>query len=460
MSEGVSYHPARPGGLVGQVPLAPEAHQDDPRRDIMIGAAAGTLFLIAVFGWGLWARLDAAVVAPGQVEVAGSRQSVQHRDGGVIAELPVHEGDHVLAGQLLVQLKADEAQASEQALADQVINLEALQARLEAELVGAHGLSPPADFAALSTPEKAAADAAMALQRRQFSVRNAALASERAILVQKGRESSQEITGFKRQVTASQDQQRLIDQEIASLQDLYARQLVPATRLRSLQRSAAELRGGEGEYSADIARTQEEIGESAIREADLQRQRASDDTKAYQESAFQLAELRPKLAAVRQQLANASVRAPVDGRVVGLAIFTRGGVVAPGEKLMDIVPDHQALVIEARVKPTDVADLKPGQSVEFRVGAFHERGLPALEGAVSKISADSFVDDKSGRAYFNVEVTARPSAVAAIAAARTGQPGLSPGLPVELIIPVRPRSALAYLLEPLRQAMWRSFRAP
>ena len=301
----------------------------------------------------------------------------------------------------------------------------------------------------------------MALQRRQFSVRNAALASERAILVQKGRESSQEITGFKRQVTASQDQQRLIDQEIASLQDLYARQLVPATRLRSLQRSApAELRGGEGEYSADIARTQEEIGESAIREADLQRQRASDDTKAYQESAFQLAELRPKLAAVRQQLANASVRAPVDGRVVGLAIFTRGGVVAPGEKLMDIVPDHQALVIEARVKPTDVADLKPGQSVEFRVGAFHERGLPALEGAVSKISADSFVDDKSGRAYFNVEVTARPSAVAAIAAARTGQPGLSPGLPVELIIPVRPRSALAYLLEPLRQAMWRSFRAP
>ena len=436
------------------------ALRDDPRQEIRLGLAVAAIFATALFGWGLWARLDAAVYAPGQIEVAGNRQTVQHRDGGIVSALAVHEGDRVSAGQVLLQLNSDEIYANERSTADQVIELQALRARLSAELQGRASVEAPRDFDALQGPDREAADAALALQRREFTARNAALATEKDVLVQKSRESSEQIAGYERQAAASRDQQRLIGQEIASLGDLYARGLVPATRLRSLQRNAAELQGGEGEYSADIARTREEIGESRLRSTDLDRERAADDSKALQDAAYQLGELQPKLAALRQQLERTVVRAPVGGRVVGLAIFTVGGVISPGEKLMDIVPDRQPLVIQARVKAADVGDLKLGQPVEFRIAAFHDRGMPILRGVLDKVSADSFTDERTGAPYFVVEASAPPSELAAISNARGGRPGLKPGLPVELVVPLRPRTALGYLTEPLRHMLWRSFREP
>ena len=298
------------------VPDAADLAPDVPRREIVAGTAVAGAFLLALFGWGLWARLDAAVYAQGQVTVAGNRQSVQHQDGGIVSQLGVHEGDRVRAGQVLLRLNADELSAAERSDAGQVIQLKAQQARLMAELKGRDDIAAPADFAGLTGQDRDAADIAMSLQRREFATRNAELATEEQVLSQKVRESAQQITGYERQVTASQEQQSLIDQEIGSLQGLYDRGLVPATRVRSLQRNAAELRGGEGEYNANIARTREEIAESRVRVTELQRQRAADDVKDYQTTEYQLAELEPKLAAVRQQIDRTLVRAPVAGRVV------------------------------------------------------------------------------------------------------------------------------------------------
>ena len=152
------------------------------------------------------------------------------------------------------------------------------------------------------------------------------------------------------------------------------------------------------------------------------------------------------------------MRAPAPGRVVALSIFTVGGVVAPGQKLMDIVPDDQPLVIEARVKPDDADDLKPGQVTEIRIPAFHDRRLPLLTGKVTKISADALVDEKSGQAYFKIEVEVPPSQLAIIRQFRGDDPGLVPGLPVEVVVPLKNRSALDYLIEPLKEMLWKSFR--
>lgn len=434
--------------------------RDHPRREIILGLSAGGLFLLALIGGGMWAQLDAGVYAPGQIVVSGNRQAVQHRDEGIVSELDVHEGDSVKAGQVLLRLNADELRATERADAAQTIELKALQARLMAELQERSSIQFPAEFSAMTGADRADADAAKALQTREFLTRNAALSTEKDVLTQKQKESAEQITGYTRQVSANDQQQGLIQQEIGGLKGLFARGLVPATRVRSLQRNAAELQGNKGEYSADIARIQEEIGESRIRISNLERERAADDSKDYQAAQFQLSDVEPKLAAVRQQIARTVVRAPVTGRVVGLTTFTVGGVVAPGQKLMEVVPQNEPLVIEARVKPSDVSDLKVGQKTQIRITGFHERGMPFLHGVVSKISADTLTDEKTGAPYFRIEVTVPPAERELIRQVRGAEQGLMPGLPVEVIIPLRRRSALDYLIEPLHQMLWKSFREP
>ena len=434
--------------------------RDHPRREILLGAIAGGLFLFAIFGWGMWARLDAGVYAPGQIIVSGNRQTVQHRDGGIVSELDVHEGDHVTQGQTLLKLNADELQANEQADAAQVIGLKALQARLMAELQDHASIQFQADFSALTGVDRQSAEAAIALQTREFIARNLALSTEKEVLSQKEREAGDQITGYQRQMSANDTQQTLIQQEIGGLKNLFARGLVPATRVRSLQRSAAELQGASGQYNASIAGTQQEIGESRIRASDLERERAADDGKDYQSAQFQLSDIEPKLTAIREQIARTTVRAPVTGRVVGLTIFTVGGVVAPGQKLMDVVPENEPLIIEARVKPSDVSDLKVGQQTQIRITGFHERSMPLLHGVVSEIAPDALTDERTGVPYFRIEVKVPPPERELIRQVRGSERGLMPGLPVEVVIPLRKRSALDYLTEPLHQMLWKSFREP
>ena len=432
--------------------------QDTASRDITVGIGITAVFLLALLGWGLFARLDAAVVAPGLITVLGNRQSVQHRDGGIVSDLAVREGDRVTAGQVLLKLNTAELSANVKASADQVIQLRAMQARLLAELSGDAQVRFPADFAVAPEDERPFVAAAELLQRREFETRRAAMLTSKQVLGQRERELAEQIRGYRGQLVAKKEQQGLITQEIDSLKRLQELGLVPATRMRSLQRSRSDLTGSEGEYTATVARTEQEIGETRIRISDLERERAADNSKEYRGAEFQLAELQPKLAAMREQLSRSIVRAPASGRVVGLTIFTIGGVITPGQKLMDVVPENQPLVIEARVKPNDVTDLTVGRKTEIRITAFHDRQMPKLNGVVSKVSADAFVDEKAGISYFRAEVTVPASELEIIAKRRGPVTGLQPGLPVEVLIPLRRRNALEYLLEPLQRSLWVSFR--
>jgi HlyD family secretion protein len=429
-----------------------------PRREINAGLMMLGLFLLVFVGWGLIARLDAGVYAPGTVVVFGNRQSVQHRDGGIVSELDVHEGDRVVAGQVLLKLSADELQASERATADQVFALEALQARLLAEMNGRSTITPPADFAGLSGADQQSAAGAMEIQQHEFSSRGAELSTQKAVLQQRENQLADQIDGSRQQLAANHQQQALIQEEIDGLKDLLDRGLVPLTRERSLQRDAAQLAGAAGVYSADIAKTEQQIGETRLQVVDLDRQRIADDSKDYRDAESELSQAQPKLVAIREQLERLTVRAPATGRVVGLSIFTVGGVVAAGQKLMDVVPEDEPLVIEARVKPDDADDLKVGQVTEIRIPAFRDRRMPLLTGYVRKLSADSLVDEKTGAAYFKLEVEVPPSQLQLIRQYRGAEAGLKPGLPVEVVVPLRNRTALDYLLDPLRDMLWKSFR--
>jgi HlyD family secretion protein len=170
-----------------------------------------------------------------------------------------------------------------------------------------------------------------------------------------------------------------------------------------------------------------------------------------------LSEVLPKLVATREQLQRAQVRAPASGQVVGLTVFTVGGVVAPGQTLMEIVPDNKNLVIQAQIGPADADDVYPGQKAQIRFLSVNDRTLPLLSGKVRTISADSFKDEKSGQSYFRAEVEVPQSELNQVRGA-IGRGSVRPGLPVDVVLNVRPRTALQYLLEPLTRSFWRSLR--
>ena len=438
----------------------PRRHvSDDPRNEVRTGLVIAGLFFGLFGGWAAFAPLDSAVVAPGVVVVSGSRQTVQHRDGGIVTRLPVREGDRVQKGQILLELATSELAAQEQASAVQVIELEATRARLIAESAGLATVPRPATWANLPPEYQQTARVVLARQQNELQARRNSLNSQVAVLNQRSQQLSSRIEGYRSQIDSVGEQSRLIQDEVQGVRSLAERGLVPLPRLRALERTQAELQGRRGELTAAIEQAREGIGESRL-EAISARQRQAEQREAQlREADTQLAELYPRLQAVREQLERARVRAPATGRVVGLKVFTEGGVVRAGEPLMDIVPEQQPLVVEARVRPTDIDDLRVGQRSEVRFSGFGSRNVPIVEGELRRVSADRFEDEKTGEPYFKAEVVVPPEELARLQeGAARGARDLKSGMPVELVVPLRKRTALQYLLEPLNASLWRSFR--
>ena len=431
--------------------------QDDGHGEIRFGLLVAAAFFVLFLGWAAFARLDHAVVASGEVEVSGHRQSVQHREGGIVSALNVKEGQLVGQGDVLISLSTTDSKAQEEALASQVYGLQAQQVRLRAEQFGASRIDWPADFAGLKGADLLAAQSAMKVQQTQFETRRAALISQKDVLKQKSAELAQQINGFSRQIEATEEQNRLIDEELSGVKALAAQGFAPQTRVRSLQRNQAELRGQRGQYAANIAQANEQAGETQLQALQLDKQRADDVATQLRDVEFQLNEARPKLSAAREALAREEVRAPVSGQVVGLSVFTVGGVITPGQKLLDIVPARAELVIGLRLNPADVDDVKVGREVEIKFPSLHDRALPMLKGRLTKLSADSFVDEKNGQRYFTGEAAVPPETLGRLKLAENGQFELKPGLPAQVMIPLRKRTALEYLTQPLSEAVWRSF---
>lgn len=431
---------------------------DAPTRELWVGGVVAGLFFVLFLGWAAFAPLDAGAYAPGQVVVSGSRQAVQHRDGGVVSAIHVREGADVARNQVLVEINASELRATERALTSQVLALRAQRARLLAERDRLPAIVPPPEFADLPPEDRALADEAMRLQQLQFDARRGSLQSQRAVLSQRVGQLEQQIEGYNRQIASNREQQRLIREELAGLKSLAARGFAPQTRVRAVERTAASLEGDYGAYRAEVAQSREAIGETRMEIVSLERQHVEQIADQLRQTEDALNDAAPRLTAARDQLGRAQVRAPASGEVVGLSVHTVGGVVQPGQTLMEIVPKGAPLVIEARVQPNDADDLRVGQETEVRFSAFHERDLPIVKGELTKLSGDSFVDEQTGQRFFRAEVSVPPAEMATIRRVRGVETGLKPGLPVEVVIPLRKRTALQYFFEPLQQSLWRSFR--
>ena len=429
---------------------------DNPGKDIRVGVIIGVIFFVIFLGWAAVAPLDAAANAPGKLVVTGQRQTVQHKEGGVVSEIMVKEGSRVQQGQVLVRLAGADVRAQERALSAQAIGLLAQRARLSAEQTGRPSIAPPPEFAQLKPEDRAAAAEALQIQAGQMRTRRAVLSAQRGALGERVGQAGSQGQGYARQLTSINEQIKLIDDELVGMRSAAEKGFVSMNRIRALERAKADLEGQRGQYSATIAQSQGQASESRLQSLEAQSNYMERVATELREVEASLNDVLPKLNAARDQLARIEIRAPATGTVVGLTVFTRGGVIAPGQKLMDIVPDRAPLTIEARISPADGDDVQSGQEAFVRFETLHERTLPALEGVVTRMSADAFTDEATGMSYFTAEVNVPLSELQKIEDLR-GSDTLRAGLPVAVQIPLRKRTALQYAFEPLTGAFRRSF---
>lgn len=430
-----------------------EPQTASPRRELILGGTIIALFFGLFLGWAALAPLDSGAYAPGQVAVTGNRQAVQHREGGTVSALHVAEGDRVTRGQVLVELSAGELVAAERGMAGQVYALLAQRARLIAERDKLAAIPVPPEFADLSPADRALADEAMRLQRLQRSARGEGRSTEVGVLRQRIGQLEERIQGYERQIASNQEQSRLIGEELDGMRSLAAQGYAPQNRVRALERNAAAIDGELGSLRAQVAGTRQQIGETRLQMLTINTGMNEDVSDQLRQIEVQLNENEPRLAALRDQIERSRIRSPATGQVVGLEVFTQGGVIQPGQVLMEVVPDRAGQVIVARLNPADIDNVRVGMDTEVKFPGLRERDPPIIHGEVARLSADTFTDEASGTSHYRAEISVPEDEMEKLGRAARE---IRPGFPVEVVVLLHKRTALSYLTEPLTRSLWRS----
>ena len=408
-------------------------------RFVHLSGLAGEVKTRSVGGEGL----DSAVVGAGALTVHGNRKTVQHREGGIVAALLVQEGAAVEQGQLLVRLDDTQARAVYDVHRSQLLGDEALSARDLAELADAKAIDFPNDL----KPDDPVAAAVMNRERIVFKNHVELLVRQLDVVDQRIVQARSQETGAKEQLDSMGRQLVLAVQELSAVGELEKVGLAPKNHMLELERGVESLRGQVGQLTSDVARFGSEAVELEAEKLRLRQASQSDATHELRDAQLRINDVLPRLAADRDLLARLEIRAPIAGEVVNLAIFTKGGVIEPGKPIMDIVPRAATIVAEAEIRPEDVEHLRVGQAAQVVATGFSLRNASPIDGEVTVISADRVTDPRTGHSYFKAEI--------ALLADRQGGAllrRLGPGMPVQVIVPTKARTAFDYLVGPLRQS--------
>lgn len=415
----------------------------------------GLVIVAAFFGlfgsWAALAPLNSAAVAPGEVSVASGNKTVQHLEGGIVADILVNEGDQVTQGDVVVRLEATQPQANLDLLTGRWFSTKVLEARLIAERDGNEKMAM--ESIDVSTRFQNRFETLSAAQLKVFEARKNTLKGQVSILRQRETELEEEIRGLDKQVIAEKEQIRLIALEVADVEQLIDKGLARKPRLLALQRTAAELEGSLGQNIARIASTKQKIGEARLQGQELLTARYDEVTSELNDIQSDLLELNQQIYASEDVLRRTVVSAPYSGRVVNLRIHTAGGVINPGEPLMDIVPWDDKLLVEARVSPNDIDIVHVGLPAQVFLTAYSRRTSTPLEGTVASISADRLIDDQSGEQYFLARVE-----VENLQGNLGDGLAVVPGMQAEVLIVTGERTFLDYLMQPILDSFNRALR--
>jgi len=441
---------ARPGAVSAEAPLATrlglscEAEMRSGMRVLLIAA-------LVVGVWGGLAPLSGAVVLPGALVSESSLRKVQHPTGGVVTQIAAHDGDLVKAGDLLARIDDTAVRANRQVIVGQLDAIRARVARLTAERDDAPDMPTP-DKLASRLGDKDVAPI-VAAEKSLFKARKISRNGQRELLIGRIGQLEEEIRGLDAQMKSQEAQRALIASEEKGVQQLYQKNLVPLARLTALQRDAARIDGSQGQLISSTAETHSKIDEARLQVARLDQDFRAEVMKDLRESQDKEAELSERAVAAQDQLDHVEIRAPVTGVVHQLSVHTIGGVVSPGEVLMEISPEKDELQVEAHLQPHDIDQARLGQKARVRFSAFNQRTTPALEGQVVFVSPDTTQDAKSGAAFYRVRVALTPDEVGRLDGLQ-----LMPGMPAEVFLQTGSRTMLSYLFKPLNDQLSRVFR--
>ena len=418
------------------------------RAHILIGLVLGVLLVGGGGGWAATAKLTGAVIATGVVHVDQNLKSVQHRDGGIISEISVREGDLVEEGQVLMRLDDAYTRAELSIVRAQMINLEARGARLLAERDDLEAIEFSADVI-IDAPH---ATHAMSGETRLFEGNRAQRQNRQHQLRLTIDQVGEEIEGLEAQLRSKLNEIAIVEREYARLQTLADAGLMEVSRLYGFNRDSARMLGERGEIEAAIARARMRIGEVNLQILDIDEIARTEAQRELTEVEARLAELADRRGVLQDLLARTDIRAPISGTINELHVDTLGGVITPAEVLVTVVPHDATLRIEARVAPTMIDQVVAGQPARVRFPAFNQRTTPELHGLVAQVSPATTRDRSTGETYYLAVIELEDAELH-----RLSGRSLLPGMPVEVYITTEERAALSYIVRPVTDEMARAF---
>jgi HlyD family secretion protein len=421
------------------------------RLHLIIGLAVVVVLAGGLGGWASTAEISGALIAPGSVVVESNVKKVQHPTGGVVGEVLARDGDLVKAGDVVVRLDDTVTKASLAIVTKNLDGLWARGARLEAEQRGLDKIVFPAPL--LARADDSDVKNIIASETKLFEVRTFGRIGQKAQLRERVTQLNEEIAGLMAQEKAKDQEIVLVEKELTGVQQLYDKHLVQMSRLTTLERDAARLNGERAQFIAARAQAKGKITETELQIIQVDKDLVSDVSKDLRETNDKIGEFVERKVTAEDQLRRTDIRAPQDGMVLQSTVHTVGGVITAGDAVMMIVPQSDALSVEAKVNPQDIDKLQIGQKTLLRLSAFNQRTTPELNGVVTRVSPDVTTDQRTGQSYYTIRVSMPPGEIQ-----RLGDAKLIPGMPVEAFVQTGDRTMLSYLIKPLSDQLMRAFR--
>ena len=433
-------------------PAVPPSPLARTRELVLAGSALIAVFVVGLGTWSVVAPLESAAVAMGSVVSESSRKTVQHLEGGIISAILVHDGDEVTAGQTLIRLDDTKARTMLLALRGQLWDAKAREARLIAERDGSQTIDFPADL--LAQQSEPAVAAALGGQQKIFDTRRSLMESKTAAIGERINQVHEEINGHQAEVGALEKRVALLQEEVGGVKQLVAGGLERKSRLLQLERDLADADGKRGDTLAQIARAKQTIAEAEIDILSLQNDRQKDVADELRETQKKSHELAEQVQAAADVLARDDVKAPENGTITDLRVHTPGGVINPGEALLDLVPQADRLVVEVQVRPDDIDRVHEGLPAQVRLLPYKQRRTPPLDAKVIYVSADRLVDKRTDRPYYTAKLRIDDKELAALGS----DVKMVPGMPSEAMIKTGETTVAAYALSPILDSFHRAFR--
>lgn len=434
----------------GVLPVGAAGAMVDWRRYAIAGYALIAAFFGVAGAWAAFIRLDRAVISPGIVVTESSRKVVQHFEGGIVQAILVKDGQAVRAGDVLLRVDPVQSQASADLFRNQLDAALVLEARLRAEQDQTDALRLPAELAARR--DEPALARMIADQAGEMAERRKTLQGQLALVEAKVTQLKTEISGLAIEKSSVEAQVGFIRQELEGLRSLHERNLIPLSRLLTMERERTRLEGVIGRSVAERAKAENAISEAGLQTTQLKQKLQEAVTAQLLETRQKIGELREKLVVAQDVFRRHEIRATHEGVIQALKVYAIGQVIRSGEPLMEIVPTTDRLVINVQFSPNDLETVRAGMRAEIKFPSFQARRTPTLFGTLATVSRDRLVDDGTKQPYFAGTVEIDEHELPAEVRHR-----LLAGLPAEVVVSAGERTALQYMFAPFFDAMGRAF---